>query len=126
VTRNLFEPESAPIVETLNIWAPPDVDAAHEAWGATCGPCAVAALWQLHLYAVRPAFPWFSDRPWTTPTQMVEACRALGGDPRLIQAPPDTAFSHPRLGKRMPMATAWHGISQMPLFAVGDEGRGAA
>lgn len=72
-------PESIPIVPIIEgLWAPPDVEAAHGAWGANCGPCALAALLGRAVDFVRGAFPWFPSRPWTTASQAVQAVTNLG------------------------------------------------
>lgn len=64
------------------LYSPTDVDAAWEGWKANCGPSATAALLGLPLAGVRHAFPWFPDRPWSSPTQLREALTTLGRSPR--------------------------------------------
>ncbi len=39
----------------IALFTPPDVDAAYDAWGATCGPCALAAALGVPVEAVRDA-----------------------------------------------------------------------
>lgn len=58
--------------------APPDIDAAHEAWGANCGPAAIAALLSLSLADVRPHLGDFERRRYMNPTHVREALRSLG------------------------------------------------
>jgi hypothetical protein len=60
------------------LFSPPDVEAAHEAFGANCGPCALAALLGVPVADVRRGFPAFPARPWCSPTQMLDALRLLG------------------------------------------------
>lgn len=60
------------------LYAPPDVDAAHDSWKANCGPAALAALLGVPVADVRRAFPSFPAKPWCSPTQMLEAIRLLG------------------------------------------------
>jgi hypothetical protein len=62
---------------------PPDVDAAHAAWKANCGPCALAALLGRPVMAVRDLFPAYPRRPWCNPTQMKAALGAAGARWRL-------------------------------------------
>lgn len=61
----------------MSLYSPPDVDAAHDAFGANCGPCALAALLRRPVMAVRDAFPWYPSKPWCSPIQLVGALAAL-------------------------------------------------
>lgn len=54
-----------------------DVDHAHADWFCTCGPAALAAIYDLTLDEVRPHFnPAFPG--YTTPTRMYQALRNAG------------------------------------------------
>ncbi len=59
------------------LYSPPDIDAANDAWCASCGPIAAAALLGRPVADVRAAFPWYPERPWCSPTQMLGALDAL-------------------------------------------------
>jgi hypothetical protein len=54
-----------------------DVDRAHAAWNASCGPAALAAICDLTLDEVRPHFGE-SFPGYTNPTMMFDALRATG------------------------------------------------
>ena len=63
----------------LGGYEPPDVQAAHEQWGATCGPCAFAAVNGITLAQARRCFPLVTlRRTWVNPTQMRHALDLLG------------------------------------------------
>jgi len=58
------------------LYVPTDVDEAHDAWKANCGPCAVAALLGREVNAVRELFePWPG---YTNPTKIREALKRAG------------------------------------------------
>lgn len=54
------------------LFTPPDLYEANEAWGANCGPGALAALLGEPVMGLRPLFP----KSWTTPTVMAAALRS--------------------------------------------------
>lgn len=54
-----------------------EAEAAHAAWGANCGPTALAAVLGLTLDQVRPAIPRFEERGYTNPTMMQAALDEL-------------------------------------------------
>jgi hypothetical protein len=56
------------------LYTPSDLYAANDVWGASCGPGALAAVLGLQVLGLQPLFP----KPWTTPTTMGAALRALG------------------------------------------------
>jgi hypothetical protein len=64
-------------VTNASLFSPPDVDAAHDAWTANCGPCSLAALLRRPVAELREAFCWYPARPWCSPTQMLGAMAAL-------------------------------------------------
>jgi hypothetical protein len=67
---------------SVRILAPPftlaHADAAHEAWGANCGPTSLAAILGLTLDEVRPHMKGFDAKRYTNPTMMVDALVSLG------------------------------------------------
>lgn len=64
------------------LYVPPDLNEASSLWKANCAPGAVAAILKFPLLWVRHAFPWFPDRPWTSPTQLGQALTSLGQEHR--------------------------------------------
>ncbi|RTL16304.1 MAG: hypothetical protein EKK55_24455 [Rhodocyclaceae bacterium] len=65
------------------LYAPADVDWASVRWGANCGPAALAAVLECDVGPLKPQFPQFPHRAYTTLTQMKEA---LGSRGRLFSA----------------------------------------
>lgn len=59
-------------------YEPPDVDEAHEAWGANCGPCALAAILRRTVESVHPLFADFARRKYVNPTHMKAALDMAG------------------------------------------------
>ena len=57
---------------------PDDVAEAHDAWGANCGPAALAAILHRPVMQVARYFPDFPEKPWTTPTKMTDAMMQAG------------------------------------------------
>lgn len=57
-----------------------DAESAYDAWGANCGPGAVAAIMDMSLAEVRPFFSaaGFDAKHYTNPTLMNEVLRAIG------------------------------------------------
>lgn len=51
---------------------------ANNAWGANCGPAALAFALHTHIDAVRSAIPDFERRRYTSPTMMKHALTTLG------------------------------------------------
>jgi|SRR5581483_4611654 len=49
-----------------------------EAWGANCGPSALAFACQVHIDAVRDVIPGFAEKGYTSPTMMKTALCNLG------------------------------------------------
>lgn len=62
----------------MTLYKPPDILEAHNAWGANCGPCTLAAIIQRPVMQVRDLFPDFSNRRYVNPTHMKEALRLAG------------------------------------------------
>ena len=63
----------------MSLYRPTDVDAAYEAWGADCGPCALAALLGREVEAVRTLLDeGFPKRRYMNPTHMLEALDRAG------------------------------------------------
>lgn len=54
-----------------------EAEAAREAWGANCGPGALAAVLGLSLDVVRPALEKFDEKHYTNPAMMRGALRRL-------------------------------------------------
>lgn len=63
---------------------PTDRDYAHHAWGANCGPCALAALLGVQLAVVRPHLGRFESNRYMSPTDMKAALSSLGIVPQRI------------------------------------------
>lgn len=61
-----------------DLYHPPDVEAAHEAWGANCGPCAVAAVLRRPVMDMHKLFPGFEQRRFVNPSQMRAALHFAG------------------------------------------------
>jgi hypothetical protein len=61
---------------TGDLYGPPDVAEAYDAWRATCGPAAMAALLGKPVMAVRECFPGFKG--YCNPTVMQAALDAAG------------------------------------------------
>lgn len=55
-----------------------DAETAFAAWGANCGPGAVAAIMGLKLDEVRPHMGDFEEKGYTNPTLMFQVLRSLG------------------------------------------------
>ncbi len=55
-----------------------DGERAHDAWGANCGPGAIAAICGLTLDELRPQLGDFEQKGYTNPTLMFDTLRRLG------------------------------------------------
>lgn len=55
-----------------------DANAAAEAWGANCGPAALAAAARVPIETVRGTIPGFETKHYTSPTMMRAGLEALG------------------------------------------------
>jgi hypothetical protein len=62
---------------TFDLFKPPDVDTAWEAWGANCGPATLAAIAGYSLKQLRPGLGDFERRRYMNPTHMLDACRCI-------------------------------------------------
>jgi len=60
------------------LYTPPDVEDAVAAYGATCGPAALAAIVERPLMTLRGLFRGFPRKPWVNPTDMMAALDRLG------------------------------------------------
>lgn len=81
MTDTLFEvaPPPPAMEYTDAYFTPPDAIEAHEAWGANCGPCALAAMLGVPVADVRQHFPGITERGgWCNPTQMRAALTSAG------------------------------------------------
>jgi hypothetical protein len=82
-----------------------DAERAWKEWGASCGPTALAACFQVDLNKVRPAMAavGYEKRPltgrWTSPTMMLQALESLGARV-VLDKRKDGAF--PELGDDWP------------------------
>ncbi len=54
-----------------------DANCAYDAWGANCGPGALAGVTGRTLEQVRPHIPMFNERRYTNPSMMFEALRNM-------------------------------------------------
>ena len=72
------------------LFAPPDVDAAYDAWGANCGPCSLAAVLGVSVEAVRP----FMDSGWERRryTNLMHMYAALRNAGAKVSPTPGTEF----------------------------------
>lgn len=61
----------------MPLFVPPDVIAANDAWGANCGPTALAAVLGCPVMALRDAFSWFPRIAHTNPAHVEQALRLL-------------------------------------------------
>jgi len=52
---------------------PPDIQKAHELWGANCGQCSLAAVLDLSVNDVRELLDGFESRGYTNPTHLKAA-----------------------------------------------------
>lgn len=55
-----------------------DLERASDAWGANCGPAALAAICGLTLDEVRPHLQGFDEKRYTNPTMMFAALNSIG------------------------------------------------
>src|SRR6478735_9286013 len=62
----------------LTLYAPRDIGKAHQLFGATCGPCSLAAAVRRDVCELREAFPTFPEKQFTNLPMMVQAIRSLG------------------------------------------------
>lgn len=62
----------------LTLYAPRDTAKAHDLFGATCGPCSLAAALRREVCEVREAFPTFPEKQFTNLPMMAQAIRLLG------------------------------------------------
>ncbi len=60
-----------------SLLAPPDLLAAHDVWGANCGPGALAAALSVPVMSLRDVFPWFPKPAHTTPTKLEQVLHNL-------------------------------------------------
>jgi hypothetical protein len=63
----------SPGLQAGALYTPADVAAAALAWGATCGPAALAAILQRPVLALRPLLGNYPVREYMTPTHMGQA-----------------------------------------------------
>lgn len=64
----------------LQLYAPRDIAEAYELFGATCGPCSLAAALRRDVREVRDAFPSFPVKQFTNLPMMVQAIKIMGLD----------------------------------------------
>ncbi len=74
------------------LYVPPDINEAAEAWGANCGPCAIAAVTGKTLAEVRPALGDF--RGCMNPTEVRAALEALGWHSRKAKGAERAGCAH--------------------------------
>jgi len=62
----------------MTLYAPSDVDAAYESWGANCGPCSLAAILGVPVADVRQYVNGFDKKRYMNLTDMMAALTAAG------------------------------------------------
>lgn len=62
----------------FTLYAPKDTRKAYQLFGATCGPCSLAAATRMEVCDVRPAFPDLPESTFTNLPRMTKALRLLG------------------------------------------------
>ena len=62
----------------MTLYAPSDVDAAYESWGANCGPCSLAAILGVPVADVRQYVNGFDKKRYMNLTEMMAALTAAG------------------------------------------------
>ena len=77
---------------------PDEVNAAHNGWGANCGPAAISAVLNLPLTDVRPHMGDFERMGYTNPTLMWAALQSLGADFRQRGRTADGIVNWPEFG----------------------------
>lgn len=95
------------------LFAPPDADAAHEEWGANCGPAALAAVLGLTLAQIRPHLGDFEQRRYMNPTHLRAALDSVG-----VRYVVDSGAS-PRRPKKGLLFIQWGGPWLKPGVPVG-------
>jgi hypothetical protein len=69
-----------PIMAIPNsLYYPQDIDEAWEAYGASCGPCSLAAIASYRVMEVQPYLADYAARGYMNPTHMQDALSALPG-----------------------------------------------
>lgn len=61
-----------------DLYHPTDAEAAHESWGANCGPVALAAILKRPVAHVRPLLDGFEQRLYMNPTHLRQALLRAG------------------------------------------------
>lgn len=93
-----------------------DLRSAAEAWGANCGPSALAFALQTTLDAVRPALSDFERRGYVNPSMMRQALATLGRRIEIVRNPSggrnrgygiDTMFAGPMSLVRIQWTGPW-------------------
>lgn len=97
------------------LYVPPDAEEAHKAFGANCGPTALAALLGRPVMAVRPAFPWFPQTPWCSPNQLVEAVHAAMPGALVHRVYPRVHAPEDSFAACLPSAFQSHGLATIQI-----------
>lgn len=64
--------------QLFSLYAPSDIEKAHRLYGATCGPCSLAALVRRDACDLRDVFPTFPETQFTNMPMMTRAIQSLG------------------------------------------------
>lgn len=77
-----------------DLYAPPDVEEAHAAWGANCGPAALAAVLRRPVMTMSPFLGAFRARQYMNPTHMREALTCAAARYVVVRSPHAAWPSH--------------------------------
>jgi hypothetical protein len=94
-----------------------DARAAHEEWGANCGPNALAFALQIPLEKVRPLIPGFEAKRYTSPTMMKAALANAGRSFDNFACDPLTMFHDQMSLTRIQWTGPWTAPGANPKWA---------
>lgn len=86
--------DTLPMIDALlQLYAPSDVEQAFILFGATCGPCAFAALLRREVLEIRSFFPSFPERRFTNLPMMTRAIVSAGFACERVEDWPDQGLA---------------------------------